>query len=48
MKTESCRRCGQELSIFERCETCQAPSVLECKNCEILTQKQFHANCVSA
>ena len=48
MRTESCRKCGKEMSILETCNACNNPSIFECKNCNIQTQEQFHNNCIIA
>jgi len=46
MRIDSCKKCGKELSIFEICDMCKNPTVFECKNCDIQTEKQIHYNCV--
>ena len=48
MRTDSCRKCGNEMSILETCNICENPSSFECKNCELQTEQQFHRNCIIA
>jgi len=46
MRTDSCRKCGKELSIVDTCNICEKPNIFECKNCGLQTEEQIHRDCI--
>jgi len=40
MRTDSCRKCGRELSIVEKCNICEKPNIFDCKNCGLQTEEE--------
>ncbi len=33
MRIESCRNCGNTISVLKYCKVCKQPNQLKCKNC---------------
>ncbi|MDX1441473.1 MAG: hypothetical protein R3237_03350 [Nitrosopumilaceae archaeon] len=45
MREESCRRCGNELEIKQKCHRCNDGISFQCTNCNFETDKKFHFTC---
>ena len=45
MRVDSCRKCGTELDLKQKCSVCQNSIMLQCKNCHIETDEQIHLEC---
>ena len=46
MRLDSCRRCGKELEVDQRCKVCNLPTTFHCHACGNITEKQFHPKCI--
>ena len=46
MRIDSCRTCGIELEINQRCEICSEAIQFYCHGCGITTEKQIHRECL--
>lgn len=45
MRNDSCRKCGTELKIKEKCTTCDEPIKFTCNKCHFDTDEQIHQRC---
>ena len=45
MRIDSCRKCGQELSVLQKCDVCEEPNMFECTRCKIKTTEKIHLRC---
>ena len=46
MRTDSCRKCGNELQVETKCNVCSKVNGFLCSSCGFQTEKQIHANCL--
>lgn len=46
MRIDSCRTCGIELEINQRCGYCKEAIEFYCHGCGITTEKQIHRQCL--
>jgi hypothetical protein len=46
MRTDSCRNCGNELEINQRCNICNDAIEFYCHGCGTTTEKQIHQQCM--
>lgn len=46
MKVDSCRRCGKELEVENRCKVCNVATTFHCHACGNITEKQIHPSCM--
>ena len=46
MRTDSCRKCGNELKAETKCNVCNNVNRFLCNFCGFQTEKQIHANCL--
>lgn len=46
MTNHSCRKCGNEMEINQRCEVCQDTIEFYCHGCGNITEKQIHSQCL--
>ena len=45
MRNESCRKCGAELEIKQKCSVCREAITCICKECHFETDEQIHLQC---
>jgi len=45
MRDESCRKCGAELEIKQKCSVCKEGITCICKKCHFETEEQIHLEC---
>jgi len=45
MRIESCRNCGNTISVLKYCEVCKQPIQLRCENCSKFVDDPFHSKC---
>jgi len=45
MRIESCRNCGNTISVLKYCGVCNQPIQLRCKNCLKFVDDPIHSNC---
>jgi len=46
MRIDSCRKCGNELEINQRCDVCHDAIEFYCHGCGATTEKQIHRQCM--
>jgi hypothetical protein len=46
MRIDSCRKCGNELEINQRCDVCNDAIEFYCHGCGATTEKQIHRQCM--
>ena len=46
MRIDSCRKCGNELEINQRCDVCHDAIEFYCHGCGATTEKQIHRQCL--
>ena len=46
MRIDSCRKCGNELEINQRCGVCNDAIEFYCHGCGATTEKQIHLQCL--
>ena len=46
MRIDSCRICGIELEINQRCNICHEAIEFYCHSCGATTEKQIHLQCL--
>lgn len=47
MRIDSCRKCGTELTIKQKCSICDEPIMFDCKKCHFESEEQIHSLCRS-
>jgi len=45
MRIQSCRNCGNAISVLKYCEVCKQPKQLRCENCSKYVDDPIHSNC---
>lgn len=45
MRIESCRKCGIELELKQKCSICNDPLKFTCKKCQFESEEQIHVQC---
>ena len=45
MRFDSCRKCGTELEINNKCEVCREANQFFCHSCSHVSDEQIHAAC---
>ncbi len=45
MRIDSCRKCGIEMTIKQKCSTCHEPIKFNCKKCHFESEEQIHSLC---
>ena len=45
MRNDSCRKCGAETEIKQRCSVCKDGVTSICKKCHFETEEQIHFQC---
>ena len=45
MRIDSCRKCGIELTIKQKCSICNEPLKFNCKKCHFESEEQIHSLC---
>lgn len=45
MRIDSCRKCGTELTIKQRCSICNKTIKFDCKKCHFESDEQIHSLC---
>ncbi len=45
MRSESCRKCGNDLEITKSCPFCDKPIQYRCNKCDYDTDEQTHLDC---
>jgi hypothetical protein len=45
MRNESCRKCGADLEIKQKCSVCKEGITNICKECHFETDEQIHLQC---
>jgi len=45
MRIDSCRKCGLELTLMNKCDECNQPIQFQCTKCLKSTDKQIHYKC---
>ena len=46
MRSDSCRKCGNEMEAKNPCPLCKNPTKFECKDCHSSTEEQIHLQCL--
>ena len=46
MRTDSCRKCGDELESNKKCQVCSESNQFVCHKCGEVTGEQIHSTCI--
>lgn len=45
MRIESCRNCGNTISVLKYCNVCKQPKQLRCETCSKYVDDPIHSKC---
>ena len=47
MRINSCRMCGYDINVYQNCRICKEPIEFICYECNTVTDKEIHSNCMT-